>query len=109
MTTLFESIFGAAAQNQAYDDLFDARAQGLANQQFNNAYGQYAQQQSMNNAQNQLASQAYNQVLSQYNMYKDQPKWVFNGKECTLKEFTEALFPDDPEAQLLFILKHGGV
>lgn len=109
--TLFESIFGQACQSQYHYDLAqDARAQGLANQTVNSAYNQYAQQQSMNNAQNQLAQQAYNQaLLGQYHIYKDKPKWVYNGKECTLPEFTEFMWPDDEQARLMFILKHGGV
>ena len=108
MTSLYEMIFGSP--DQAYQDAVDTRAQGLANQQFNNAYGQYAQQQSMTSAQNQLAGQAYNQaLLGQYKNYYNQPTWVFNGRECSLKEFTELMFPDDEQARLMFILKHGGV
>jgi hypothetical protein len=105
--SLFESIFGSS---HSQTDLIDTRTQGLANQAFNNAYGQYAQQQSMNSAQNQLAGQAYNQALmGQYHIYKDKPKWVYNGCECSLKEFTELMWPDDEQARLMFILKHGGV
>jgi len=106
--SLFESIFGS---NHSQTELMDTRTQGLANQAFNNAYGQYAQQQSMASAQNQLAGQAYNQaLLGQYHMYKKEPPtWVYNGRECSLKEFTELMWPDDDEARLMFILKHGGV
>ena len=108
MRSLYDAIFGS--NDQAYQDIMDTRTQGLANQAFNIASSQYAQQVGMNNAQSQLAQQAYTQsLLGQYNMYRDTPKWVFNGKECTLKEFTEFMFPDDDEARLMFILKHGGV
>lgn len=104
---LYESIFGS---RDSQTDLIDTRTQGLANQAFNNAYGQYAQQQSMTSAQAGLAAQAYNQqLMAQYHIYKDKPKWVYNGVECSLKEFTELMFPDDEQARLMFILKHGGV
>lgn len=105
--SLFETIFGASSHNQGYQDAFDSRAQGLANQATNTAYNQYGQSQL---AQSQLAQQQYNQaLLGQYHIYKDKPKWVYNGCECTLKEFTELMWPDDEQARLMFILKHGGV
>jgi len=106
---LFESIFGKTEEYK--QDLFDSRTQGLANQAFNNAYNQYAQQQSMNSAQSQLAQQAYNQqLMGQYHMYKKEPPtWVYNGRECTLKEFADLMYNDDEQGKLMFILKHGGV
>jgi hypothetical protein len=112
MRGLYETIFGPCGQNQT--DLMDARTQGLANSAFNSAYGQYAQQASMNSAQNQLAAQStqqYNQaMLGQYHMYKKEPPtWVYNGRECSLKEFADLMYNDDEQGKLMFILKHGGV
>jgi hypothetical protein len=99
---LFEMIFGQTPNTQA--DIFDSRTQGLANQAFNNAY---AQQQAMN--QNQLANAYNQQLMNQYQMYRNQPKWVYNGIDCTVQEFAELMWPDDEQARLMFILKHGGV
>jgi hypothetical protein len=107
MRGLYETIFGTCGQSQT--ELMDTRAQGLANQAFNSAYSQYAQQASMANAQqSQLAAQQYTALL-QGHYYKNQCRWMYNGQECTLKEFTELMFPDDEQARLMFILKHGGV
>lgn len=104
MKGLYETIFGTCNENTS--SVVDSRTQGLANQAFNSAYNQYAQQQSLNSAQ-----QAYSQqLLGQYHMYKKEPaNWVYNGRDCTLKEFTELMWPDDEQARLMFILKHGGV
>ena len=115
---LFESIFGTTAQAQSGDYL-DSRTQSLANQAFDSAYyqhqsqlaRQYGQQQLQNQqAQSQYAQQqAQAGLLGNYHMYKQEPKWVYNGQSCTLKEFTELMWPDDEPARLMFILKHGGV
>lgn len=92
---LYEMIFGSSAQNTAINSF--ASNQGIAN----NTQSQLAQ--------NQLAN-AYNQhLMAQIQIMRNQPKWVFNGMDCNVQEFAELMFPDDKEAQLLFILKHGGV
>ena len=98
---LFESIFGGA--NEQASSIFGDNTTTSAYQSYTAGY-----KQGIANASSQ--QQAYNNMLAQSQAYQyQQPTWVFNGKECTLKEFTEAIFPDDKEAQLLFILKHGGV
>lgn len=92
--TLFDTIFGTTAQNSAMNSF--ASNQGIANSQ-----SQYQQ--------NQLAN-GYNQALmAQYQMYRNKPKWVYNGIDCTVNEFAELMWPDDEQARLMFILKHGGV
>lgn len=95
MTSLYEMIFGTRAQDSAIDSF--ASSQGIANSQ----QSQYAQ--------NQLAN-GYNQALmAQYQMYRNKPKWVFNGVDCDVQEFAELMWPDDEQARLMFVLKHGGV
>lgn len=92
--SFFDSIFGTSAQNAAMNSF--ASNQGIAN-----SNSQYAQ--------NQLAN-GYNQALmSQYQMMRNKPKWVYNGVECSLKEFADLMYNDDEEGKLMFILKHGGV
>lgn len=92
--SFFDTIFGTSSANQAMNSF--ASNQGIAN-----ANTQYAQ--------NQLAN-GYNQALmQQYQMMRQKPKWVYAGVECSLKEFTELMWPDDEQARLMFILKHGGV
>jgi len=93
--SFLDAIFGTSAQNAAINSF--ASNQGIANSQSS----QYAQ--------NQLAN-GYNQaILGQYQMARNKPKWVYNGIDCTAEEFALLMFPDDEQARLLFILKHGGV
>lgn len=58
----------------------------------------------------QAQSQAdlYNQQILR-NAQKQMADWVYNGRVCSLNEFTELMWPDDEQARLMFILKHGGV
>ena len=92
--SLFDSIFGTSAQNSAMNSY--AGNQGIAN---NTAW----------TTQNQLANAYNQQLMAQYQMMRNKPKWVYNGVDCNLKEFTELMWPDDEQARLMFILKHGGV
>lgn len=95
--SFFDSIFGTPAANQALNSFASNPNAGIANQ----AMSQYQQ--------NQLAN-AYNQsLLGQYQMARNKPKWVYNGVDCTVQEFAELMWPDDEQARLMFILKHGGV
>jgi len=95
MQSLYERIFGTTAQNAAINSYASSRS--IANSQ----QSQYAQ--------NQLAN-GYNQALmAQYQMYRNKPKWVYNGVDCDVNEFAELMWPDDEQARLMFILKHGGV
>jgi hypothetical protein len=66
---------------------------GMAQQQAN-AYSQALQQ-----------SQLFNQMQRAASMT---PQWVFNNKPCTLRQFAKEVFPDDEQAQLIFVLKHEG-
>ena len=63
--------------------------------------------QALQNAPQWMHQASLAQALGAQNQYKP-PQWVYNGKACTLKEFTELMWPDDEQARLLFILKHGG-
>lgn len=92
--TFFDSIFGTSAQNASMNSF--ASNQGIAN-----SNSQYAQ--------NQLANAYNQQLMNQYQMYRNKPKWVYNGIECTLKEFADLMYNDDEQGKLMFILKHGGV
>ena len=92
--SLFDSIFGTRAQNSAMNSY--SGNQGIAN---STAW----------NSQNQLANAYNQQLLGQYQMAGNKPRWVYNGVDCNLKEFTELMWPDDEQARLMFILKHGGV
>lgn len=96
MKSLYEAIFGTTAQV----DIFDSQSQDIANQAFNSAYSQHQQ--------NQLANAYNQQLLGQYSMMRQQPRWVYNGVECSLQEFADLMFRDDEEGKLMFILKHGG-
>lgn len=100
--SLFDSIFGPTSQNVSANSFIGNSGQHAANQMANMGYNQYAQ--------NQQLGQAYNQqLMNQYQMMRNKPQWVYNGIDCTLKEFTELMWPDDEPARLMFILKHGGV
>lgn len=91
---LFDMIFGTSTRDDAIDSYVSS--QSIANSQ-----SQYAQ--------NQLAN-GYNQALmAQYQMMRQKPRWVYNGIECSLKEFADLMYNDDEQGKLMFILKHGGV
>lgn len=91
MQSLFDMIFGTESHNKVNTD-----PGAIAN-----STTQYAQ--------NQLANAYNQQIIKQYPLYRNTPRWVYNNMECSLKESAEMVFPDDEQAQLLFILKHGGV
>lgn len=95
--SFFDNIFGSSPPppNQAINSY--SGNQGIANQ----AMTQYQQ--------NQLANAYNQQLMGQYQMARNKPRWVYNGVDCNLKEFTELMWPDDEQARLMFILKHGGV
>lgn len=109
MRTLFEALFGSTSQNTTATDLFDSQTQNSINQSFNSAYNQYTQNQLANTyAQQQLAG--YNAAI-QAGLRNAPPNftWVYNGEACdTIEEFAKLMFPEDPESQLMFVLKHGG-
>jgi len=92
--SFFDNIFGSSSANQALNSY--AGNQGMAN---SNAW----------NSQNQLANAYNQQLLGQYQMMRNKPKWVYNGIECSLKEFADLMYNDDEQGKLMFILKHGGV
>lgn len=92
--TFFDSIFGSSPPNPITNSF--ASNQGMAN-----ANTQYAQ--------NQLANAYNQQLLGQYQMARNKPKWVYAGIECNVQEFADLMWPDDEQARLMFILKHGGV
>jgi hypothetical protein len=62
---------------------------------------------------NTISSQAASNKLAGYPRYGastvEQPRWVYNNKDCTLEEFAKQVWPDDEHSQLVFILKHGGI
>jgi hypothetical protein len=93
--SLFDSIFGASGQTQAMNSYLGNQAMA------NNIQSQYTQ--------NQLANAYTQQMINQYQMYRNKPKWVYNGIECTLKEFADLMYNDDEQGKLMFILKHGGI
>jgi hypothetical protein len=92
--SLFDSIFGSSPANQAMNSF--ASNQGIAN---SNAW----------TTQNQLANAYNQQLMNQYQMARNKPKWVYNGIDCDVNEFALLMWPDDEQARLMFILKHGGV
>jgi hypothetical protein len=93
--SFFDSIFGSSPANQAVNSF--ASNQGIANSQ-----------QAQNwLAQGQLANAYNQQMMGQYQMYRNRPKWMYNGVECNAKEFAKLMWPDSPEEQMMFILKHG--
>ena len=95
--SFFDNIFGTGPANQAMNSF--ASNQGIANSQ-----------QAQNwLAQGQLANAYNQQLMAQYHIVRDKPKWVYAGQECTLKEFADLMYNDDEEGKLMFILKHGGV
>jgi len=117
---LFESIFGSSGQAQAVDYL-DSGVQSQINSAFDaayyqrqsqlaNQYGQAQQQARGQQAMNQYAQQqAMAGLLGNYQMYKEPAKWVYAGRDCSVQEFAELMWPDDEQARLMFVLKHGGV
>jgi len=92
--SFFDSIFGSSSQ--AVNSYLGNPQSGIANS--NTQY-----------AQNQLANAYNQQMMSQYQMMRNKPQWVYAGIECTLKEFADLMYNDDEEGKLMFILKHGGV
>jgi hypothetical protein len=103
MTGLFESIFGS----QAAGSITNPVAQQQANSAFNAAYNQYQQSQLSNHGSGQLAN---NQLAQQYNMAQMQryhpSMWAFNGKDMTVTEFADAVWPEDDPAKTMFLLKY---
>jgi hypothetical protein len=33
-------------------------------------------------------------------------RWMFNGQFCTVEQFAKCMWPDDEQAQLVFLLKY---
>lgn len=101
--SMWDSIFGQATQGVS--------GQGMANQQAPyTQMNQAAQQLSLSNSLAQ--QQAYNNALSTgMGMYQQQqlPQWVYDNCVCTLEEFAKKIFPDDEQAQFMFILRNTGV
>ena len=98
---MFNSIFGTGA-NQAAQSMFGQQQystqQGMAQQQANQYAGGLAQQQAYSNQQQSL-----------YNQMRNKPQYVFHGVEySSVEAMAEAMFPNDPETRLMFVLKHGG-
>ena len=88
---MFNSIFGALGQSAL-------TGQGIYQ----------TNPQALQNAPQWLHQASLAQSMNAQNQYQP-PKWVYNGRPCTLKEFTELMWPDDEQARLMFVLKHGGV
>jgi len=68
-----------------------------------------AQQSSYNDALDasrsaQMAAQYTQAQMNRFNTHK----WVFNGKPCTLQQFADAIWPEDHEDKMLFLLTHSG-
>ena len=98
---MWSSIFGSGVTSSLHPNSAQ-QAYGLQN----------AQSGIMSNSAQAMAQQqanAYNQAMYQ-RLYGQQAtsKWVYNGKTCTLRQFAKMVFPDDEQAQLVFVLKHEG-
>jgi hypothetical protein len=91
---LFDMIFGSSPANQAMNSYLGNPQSGIANS--NTQY-----------TQNQLANAYNQQMMNQYQMMRNKPKWMYAGIECNAKEFAKLMWPDNPEEQMMFILKHG--
>jgi hypothetical protein len=94
--SLWDSVFGQATQGM-YN-------QGLANQQTS-----YAQQASLSSSMAQQQMLNYNQNMGSIYQQVQLPRFVYENCAMNLEEFAKKLFPDDEQAQLIFILKHTGV
>lgn len=64
------------------------------------------------NSQAQQNQASWAQLGAQYTQAQQRRfvshTWVFNGKPCTLHEFANAIWPEDHEDKMLFILTHSG-
>jgi hypothetical protein len=92
--SFFDSIFGSSSQSTGYQDMFNP-SQNIANQAYNQGLGQ---------------SQLANQQMQAYNAARMQNKarWMIDGViYSNSREFAKALFLDDEEAVMMFILKYG--
>jgi hypothetical protein len=96
--SLWDSVFGQATQGM-YN-------QGLANQQTS-----YAQQASLSNSMAQQQMAYYKSLNSGFGQYQPPPlpRFVYENCAMNLEEFAKKLFPEDEQAQLIFILRHTGV
>jgi hypothetical protein len=103
---MFNSIFGINPHQQFGHPQSAQNASGLQNAQ---------QGQLGNAAMAQQQANAYSQALQQSQLFNQMQRaagrtspWVFNNKPCTLQQFAREIFPDDEQAQLIFVLKHEG-
>lgn len=86
---MFNSIFGSGMFGNA------GQATSSYNQSYFSSSGQAAQQ----------AQQAYNAAMMQNQ--QTMTKWMLDGRAYnSSQEFALALYPDDEQARLLFVLKY---
>jgi hypothetical protein len=102
---LIDHLFGSGAANSM---LGRTDVQNQINDQFDSAYGNYAAQSGSVQAAQQAS--AFNQKLNNWNKnpFAQTSQWVFAGKQCTLQEFADQIWPNDHEDKMLFILTHSG-
>ena len=73
---------------------------GLGNLLGTNAFNNY------NQMSNQLASLGQSNLLNQqYNQMMQKPKWVFDGRTCTVREMADSIWPTDCPEKTHFLLK----
>lgn len=94
--------------NVSYSPLYNSNAaqslgmaQGLGQAIGGGAMNQW-QAQSQAQMSSAYAAQAYAQIQ------RKAPKWMFDGKMMSFKEFVDAVFPEDTPEKTMFILKHSG-
>jgi hypothetical protein len=98
--SLFDSIFGSSSQNNQAINYFGAYGQNPSSM-YNNSQAQ------MNSSMaSQIASQAYTQAMMMNS--QRMTKWMVHGEACAnVQEFAKKLYPDDPESQMMLILRLG--
>ena len=99
--SLFDSLFGGSLSQYTSSN---PQQTGLGQLGAANSSSQYTQAQ-MNSSMAAQQMQAYN------NAFRNIPqitKWMIHGEACAnVQEFAKKLYPDDPESQMMLILRLG--